>query len=211
MIDFGKDAEGRLFVVTELCAGQPLERLVAETGALPLDRTKKIVAQIGEALLEGQKVGVVHHDLAAKNVLIGADDEVKVINFVAPVPVTETVFGVPEYLSPEQAEGKLVDQRSNTYSLGAIMTLLLSGQPPLSGPDARGRSRAGTTRRARAAEPRRAGADAGDRSRRAEGDGQEPEPPPADAAAVPDRRRPRWSGWARRRPRTAAGSGSRRR
>ena len=51
----------------------------------------------------------------------------KVINFVAPVPVTETVFGVPEYLSPEQAEGKLVDQRSNTYSLGGIMLLLLTG------------------------------------------------------------------------------------
>ena len=50
--------------------------------------------------------------------------------------MTETVFGVPEYLSPEQAEGKLVDQRSNTYSLGAIMTLLLSGQPPVSGSDA---------------------------------------------------------------------------
>ena len=86
---------------------------------MPLDRAKKIVAQIGEALLEGQKVGVVHHDLSAKNVLVGANDEVKVINFVAPWPVTETVFGVPEYLSPEQAEGKLVDQRSNTYSLGA--------------------------------------------------------------------------------------------
>ena len=109
------------------CDGQPLDRLVAATGPLPLDRAKKIVAQIGEALLEGQKVGVVHHDLSPKNVLIGGDDEVKVINFVAPVAGTETVFGVPEYLSPEQAEGKLVDQRSNTYSLGGIMVLLLTG------------------------------------------------------------------------------------
>jgi hypothetical protein len=59
---------------------------------------------------------------------------VKVINFVTPWPVTDTVFGVPEYLSPEQAEGRLVDQRSNTYSLGAIMNLLLTGAPPFSGP-----------------------------------------------------------------------------
>ena len=54
------------------CEGQPLDRLVAADGPLPLDRAKAIVAQIGEALLEGQKVGVVHHDLSPKNVLISA-------------------------------------------------------------------------------------------------------------------------------------------
>ncbi|HVZ87646.1 MAG TPA: serine/threonine-protein kinase, partial [Polyangia bacterium] len=134
VLDFGKDAEGRLFVVSEICDGQPLDKLVAASGPFPLERAKKIVAQIGEALLEGQKVGVVHHDLAAKNVLVAADDQVKVINFIAPVPVTETVFGVAEYLSPEQAEGKLVDQRSNTYSLAAIMLFMLTGQTPVEGP-----------------------------------------------------------------------------
>jgi serine/threonine-protein kinase len=135
VIDFGKDAEGRLFIASELVDGEPLDRLVSTTGPLPLDRAKAIVAQIGEALLEGQKVGVVHHDLSPKNVLVGANDEVKVINFVAPVAVSETVFGVPEYLSPEQAEGKLVDQRSNTYSLGGILMMLLTGQSPVSGAD----------------------------------------------------------------------------
>jgi hypothetical protein len=135
VLDFGKDPSGRLFISTELVDGQPLDRLAAATGPMPLDRAKAIVAQIGEALLEGQKVGVVHHDLSPKNVLVSGNDEVKVINFVAPFAVSETVFGVPEYLSPEQAEGKLVDQRSNTYSLGGIMVLLLSGQPPVSGAD----------------------------------------------------------------------------
>jgi len=135
VLDFGKDPSGRLFIASELCDGQPLDRLIAATGPLSLDRAKAIVAQIGEALLEGQKVGVVHHDLSPKNVLIAENDVVKVINFVAPFAVSETVFGVPEYLSPEQAEGKLVDQRSNTYSLGGIMVLLLSGQPPVSGAD----------------------------------------------------------------------------
>jgi eukaryotic-like serine/threonine-protein kinase len=135
VIDFGKDASGRLFIASELVEGQTLDQLVTANGPLPLDRAKAIVAQIGEALLEGQKVGVVHHDLSPKNVLVSGTDEVKVINFVAPVPVTETVFGVAEYLSPEQAEGKLVDQRSNTYSLGGLMMLLLTGQPPVSGVD----------------------------------------------------------------------------
>ena len=135
VLDFGKDADGRLFIASELVDGQPLDQLVANAGPLPLDRAKAIVAQIGEALLEGQKVGVVHHDLSPKNVLVSGSDEVKVINFVAAVAVSETVFGVPEYLSPEQAEGKLVDQRSNTYSLGGILMLLLSGRPPVSGAD----------------------------------------------------------------------------
>ncbi|HVU53212.1 MAG TPA: serine/threonine-protein kinase, partial [Polyangia bacterium] len=136
IVDFGRSGDGRLFVATELVTGKTLGDLVRETGPLPVDRAKKIVAQIGEALLEGQKVGVVHHDLAAKNVVVGPNDDVKVINFVTPWPVTDTVFGVPEYLSPEQAEGKLVDQRSNTYSLGALFALMLTGQPPVSGADA---------------------------------------------------------------------------
>jgi len=130
VLDFGKDANGRLFVVTDFVDGQPLDRMIAANGPMPLDRAKKIVAQIGEALLEGQKVGVVHHDLSAKNVLITSDDNIKLINFVVPAAAGGTALGVPEYLSPEQAEGKLVDQRSNTYSLGGILLLLLTGQPP---------------------------------------------------------------------------------
>jgi eukaryotic-like serine/threonine-protein kinase len=138
ILDFGKEPDGQLFVVSELADGQTLDKVVAGSGPFSLDRAKKVAAQIGEALLEGQKVGVVHHDLAPKNILVGADDQVKVINFVAPVPVTETVFGVAEYLSPEQAEGKLVDQRSNTYSLGGILLFMLTGQPPVEGPSPAG-------------------------------------------------------------------------
>src|SRR4051812_4161477 len=66
VLDFGREPDGGLFVVTELVSGQPLDRLVAGSGALTVDRAKKIIAQIGESLLEGQKVGVVHHDLSAK-------------------------------------------------------------------------------------------------------------------------------------------------
>ena len=76
VLDFGKDAEGRLFIASEIVDGQPLDQLVAATGPLPLHRVKGIVAQIGEALLEGQKVGVVHHDLAPKNVLVSGNDDV---------------------------------------------------------------------------------------------------------------------------------------
>jgi hypothetical protein len=135
VLDFGKTPDGRIFVASELVGGTPLDQMVRQGGPLPLERAKKIAAQIGEALLEGQKVGVIHHDLAAKNVLIGTNDDVKVINFPTPRPLSDTVFGVADYVSPEQAEGKLVDQRSNTYNLGAILMLMLTGEPPFTGPD----------------------------------------------------------------------------
>ena len=135
VLDFGKSPDGRVFVVSELVGGTPLDQMVRQGGPLPLERAKKIAAQIGEALLEGQKVGVIHHDLAAKNVLVGTNDDVKVINFPTPRPLSDTVFGVADYVSPEQAEGKLVDQRSNTYNLGAILMLMLTGEPPFTGPD----------------------------------------------------------------------------
>jgi serine/threonine-protein kinase len=136
VLESGRAPDGRMFIATELCAGEPLSSLVERTGPLPLERAKKIIAQIGEALLEGQKVGVVHHDLAPKNVIVDREDQVKVINFTVPWPINDRVFGVPEFLSPEQAEGKPGDQRSNTYGLGAIAVFLLTGAPPFSGPSA---------------------------------------------------------------------------
>ena len=213
VLDFGKDGQGRLFVATRARARD--SRSIASWRRrvrCTLDRAKAIVAQIGEALLEGQKVGVVHHDLVAEERARrrrrrGQGDQLR----RARVAVSDTVFGVPEYLSPEQAEGKLVDQRSNTYSLGAIMTLMLTGQPPVRAATYGDRAAAGArgaSWRRRAASP--PGLDARDRPRRPEGDGQEPEPPSAHHAPVPDR------GQRARGPRRASleaigASGSRRR
>jgi flagellar basal body-associated protein FliL len=133
VLDFGKTDDGHLFVVSERLAGRTLEEIINHEGPMALERAKKIVAQIGDALLEGQKVGVVHRDLAPKNVFLVDADSVKVFNFVVARPALDHVFGVPAYLSPEQAEGKLVDQRSNTYGLAAIFYFLLTGVPPFAG------------------------------------------------------------------------------
>jgi serine/threonine-protein kinase len=133
VLDFGKTPDGRVFIASELTEGEPLDQVMARTGPFDLERAKRVVAQIGEALLDAQKVGVVHRDLSAKNVLVSRDDEARLINFAVPRPLTETLFGVPEFMSPEQAEGKLIDQRSNTYSLGALVYLMLTGQPPYVG------------------------------------------------------------------------------
>jgi len=130
VIDFGKTPEGRVFIASELVGGEPLDQVVGHGGPFPLDRAKQIIAQVGEALLEAQKVGVVHRDLSAKNILVTGDGEVKVINFAIARPVSATVFGVPEFMSPEQAEGKLIDQRSNTYGVAALLYFMLTGRGP---------------------------------------------------------------------------------
>ena len=68
--------------------------------------------------------------MSPENELVGPSGDVKVINFPLAPPVTDKVAGDPAYVSPEQAQGKPADQRSNTYSLAAILYHMLTGEPP---------------------------------------------------------------------------------
>jgi serine/threonine-protein kinase len=137
IVDQGRLPDGRLYVAMERCDGVPLSAVVAAAGPMPFARARAIVMAIGDALTEAQKSGVVHRDVAPKNVLLGAGDRVKLINFGIAPRVNDRVFGVPEYLAPEQVEGRPVDQRANIYSLGAVLYQLVIGVPPHQGaPDA---------------------------------------------------------------------------
>ncbi len=110
VLDCEKTPIGGLAIATELCPGDSLERILA-AGHVDFEQAKSIVAQVGQALLEAQKVGLVHRDVAPKNILVSASGDVKVINFPLAVPINEKVSGVAAYLSPEQVQGKPVDQR----------------------------------------------------------------------------------------------------
>lgn len=133
ILDCGRTAEERLYVALELCQGDSLERIL-KGGAVSLDKAKSIVSQVGQALLEAQKAGIVHRDVAPKNVLVSSTGEVKVINFPLAKPLSDKIAGVPAYASPEQALGKPIDQRSNIYSLACVLYHLLTGEPPFQGP-----------------------------------------------------------------------------
>jgi Protein kinase domain len=133
VLDQGKTDDGRVYVATEVVEARSLEELVAQEGPLPLPRAVAIVLQVGEALTEAQKVGVIHRDVSPRNVLVGGGDKVKVADFGLAEPVTDKVFGAPAYLSPEQVEGRPVDQRSNIYSLGAVLYYAVTGAAPFSG------------------------------------------------------------------------------
>src|SRR5262249_8715495 len=116
------------WVATELLEGaQTLADAITARGPIPVEEAAHLIEVVGEAMIEAAQVGVVHRDLAPKNVLF-AGNEIKLINFSVPVPTTSKVPGVPEFVAPEQVEGKPVDQRSNLYSLGALYYYILSGQ-----------------------------------------------------------------------------------
>src|SRR3954468_25076424 len=106
---------------------QTLGDAVAQRGAMPIDKAAKLIEIIGEALIEAAQVGVVHRDLAPKNIVFAGDD-VKLLNFSLPVPASDKPPGVPGFVAPEQFDGKQVDQRSNLYSLGALYYFVLTGQ-----------------------------------------------------------------------------------
>lgn len=130
VVDQGRASDGRLYVASEAPAGQTLEELMAD-GPLPLGQAKAIVLAAGEALSESLKMGVIHRDLAPRHLYVG--DSVKLTGFGVAEIVGDRVYGAPAFLSPEQAEGKPVDQRSNIYSLGALFYYMVTGEPPFSG------------------------------------------------------------------------------
>jgi serine/threonine-protein kinase len=125
-------AEETWLAIELLDGAQTLAEAIAARGPIPLEQAAHLIEVIGEALIEAAQVGVVHRDLAPKNVLF-TGDQIKLINFSLPVPTSDRVPGVPEFVAPEQVDGKPVDQRSNLYSLGALYYYVLTGQTPHSG------------------------------------------------------------------------------
>ncbi|WP_428264901.1 protein kinase domain-containing protein [Haliangium sp.] len=107
--------------------------IVFDEGPMPPRRAAELVVEVGKALSEVAKVGVIHRDLAPKNVLVLDDGSIKLINFGVAVPGNDKVQGVPEFVAPEIVQGRPVDQRANIYSLGALFYYAVCGRPPYMG------------------------------------------------------------------------------
>src|SRR5215467_1860283 len=123
----GKRGDDTWIALELLDGAQTLAAAIAARGPIELEQAAHLVEVIGEALIEAAQVGVVHRDLAPKNILF-AGTEVKLVNFSLPVPTSDKVPGVAGFVAPEQNDGKPVDQRSNLYSLGALYYFVLTGQ-----------------------------------------------------------------------------------
>jgi len=132
----------RLYMVMEWVEGRLLRSILNEERKLAIDRAVGLTLQICDALDTMHKHGVVHRDLKPENVMVDDADRIKLIDFgiakkedarrLTFVEVSKTL-GTPDYISPEQVKGQRGDQRSDIYSLGAMLYEMLTGDPPYTG------------------------------------------------------------------------------
>ncbi|HBT77576.1 MAG TPA: hypothetical protein DEB39_11795, partial [Planctomycetaceae bacterium] len=138
-------SEDRYFIAQEYVPGSNLLQLIEKQGSLSPERVVSILWPVASALEKTSTEGIVHRDIKPENILIGDSGEVKVADFglarlltfdEAPSPaLTQTgmTVGTPLYMSPEQAQGKSLDFRSDMYSLGITAYHALAGRPPFQG------------------------------------------------------------------------------
>jgi serine/threonine-protein kinase len=131
---------GHHFYAMEYVEGQSLDEIMVAQGRLPWREVLAIAAQLGPALRHVHDHGIIHRDIKPPNILRTPQGIVKLTDFgIAKVfasrhlTATGGVIGTAEYLSPEQAAGKVVGKRSDLYCLGAVLYALLIGRPPFEG------------------------------------------------------------------------------
>ena len=135
--------DGVHFLAEEYVAGPTLKTWLAVRGPLDPRQAVAVLGQVGSALARAAEHGVVHRDIKPENLLVTPSGDVKVADFglarvlAGPEGMELTqegmTLGTPLYMSPEQAEGRAVDTRSDLYSLGATVYHLLAGGPPFDG------------------------------------------------------------------------------
>jgi serine/threonine-protein kinase len=143
---YGQLEGGALYIVMEHLEGLNLHQTTKRNGPMGLERAARILIQVCGALDEAHAAGIIHRDLKPENIILtkqgGMEDFPKVLDFglakmadldlrsTGPLTQQGMVFGTPEFMSPEQAQGKTLDGRSDIYSLGVILYELITGKLP---------------------------------------------------------------------------------
>ncbi|MFC2141930.1 protein kinase [Acidobacteriota bacterium] len=139
MYDFHEE-KGAHFITMEYVRGQDLKGLSRQTGKLTIETSISISKQICEGLSQAHSLGIVHRDLKPSNIMIDKDGNVHLMDFgiarslkTKGITGSGVIIGTPEYMSPEQAEAKDIDLRSDIYSFGVILYEMLTGMLPFDG------------------------------------------------------------------------------
>ena len=150
--DISREA-GHDFIAMEYVSGKTLDQLIPRSG-MRLDDMLKVAVQITDALATAHAAGIIHRDLKPSNIMVDDHGLVKILDFglaklvyqgigemeETATTVTQTgegrIVGTPAYLSPEQAEGKPIDARSDTFSLGVMLYQMATGVRPFRGESA---------------------------------------------------------------------------
>jgi tetratricopeptide (TPR) repeat protein/tRNA A-37 threonylcarbamoyl transferase component Bud32 len=139
MYDLNEE-KGIHYITMEYVRGEDLRGLIRRIGQLPIGKSISIANQVCEGLAEAHRLGVVHRDLKSNNIMIDKEGNVRIMDFgiarsleAKGITGAGVMIGTPEYMSPEQVEGKEVDQRSDIYSLGVILYEMVTGRVPFEG------------------------------------------------------------------------------
>ncbi|MBN1273524.1 MAG: protein kinase [Candidatus Aminicenantes bacterium] len=139
MYHFSKH-ENVYYISMEYVDGEDLDSMIQMTRSFSPEAAISIAKQVCSGLMEAHKVKLVHRDLKPKNIMIDKQGNVRIMDFGIARPIRllsdtnrDTISGTPSYMSPEQFEGRGVDQRSDIYSLGIILFEMLTGRIPFEG------------------------------------------------------------------------------
>lgn len=142
MYDLNEE-KGNQYITMEYVPGEDLKSFIRRTGKLIVEKAISITKQVCNGLAEAHKLGVIHRDLKPQNIMIDREGNARIMDFgvarsLEAKEITEVgiVIGTPKYMSPEQVEGKEADQRSDLYSLGAILYEMVTGRVPFEGDNA---------------------------------------------------------------------------
>ena len=136
----GETDDGSYYYSMEFVDGETLTSMVSRRKRIPWREVIDVSLDIAAALKSAHDSGIVHRDLKPSNLMVSKDGQIKLTDFgvahmFATTRLTRTggVVGTAEYMSPEQARGKRATKRSDLYSLGAVMYVMLTGRPPFTG------------------------------------------------------------------------------
>jgi len=142
--------EANRYIVMPFIDGLPLDRMIGRR-PMPPSTALPIAEQIAAGMIEAHQKGILHRDLKPANIMIDCQRRVKILDFglawfhpiksppsghsAAFADAGKTIWGTPDYMSPEQARGESLDLRSDIFSFGVVLHEMLTGESPVRGPD----------------------------------------------------------------------------